>query len=42
MAWLSIPVAFVIYLITPFYFITPPGGRSRPVPGNEARCRDEL
>jgi uncharacterized membrane protein len=37
LAWLSIPVAFVIYLITPFYFITPPGGRPAPAPGNEAR-----
>ena len=37
MAWLSIPVAFVIYLITPFYFITPPQGRPRPAPDNEVR-----
>ena len=37
MAWLSIPVAFVIYLITPFYFITPPGGRPRPAPGGKVR-----
>ena len=37
MAWLNIPVAFVIYLITPFYFITPPRGRPRPAPDNEVR-----
>jgi hypothetical protein len=23
-AWFSIPVAFVIYMITPWFFITPP------------------
>jgi uncharacterized membrane protein len=37
MAWLNIPVAFVIYLITPFYFITPPRSRPRRAPGNGVR-----
>jgi hypothetical protein len=26
-AWLSTPAAFIIYLLTPLFFITPPAGR---------------
>jgi hypothetical protein len=28
LAWVSIPAAFVIYMITPWFFITPPQYRS--------------